>query len=363
MLAMIIVVLIVWAAWLRRSHPDFINVLTLIVDCISVAVAFIPEGLPIAITAGLTITANMMRKHKILCKSLKTVETIGSVSVICSDKTGTLTQGRMSLTDCSIGVVNTTVRTLQDDVASKRTAGAQNMALGAFGQIGALAALCNGTEMDAAQADVLIEERHIFGDATDTAVLRFSESFSDGNVAYFRACWHRVFKLTFNSKNKYMIRCFSITRREALKNTLHAAAAKKFGDQDLLLTIKGAPDVLVERCSHYLTATGHVDAVDEHVRATFERVKNIYSSQGKRCLLLARKVIPSDAIKEEAGMLQYEAMTEQVKTGLTLVGLVAIVDPLRPEIREVVSTLRGAGVRIAMGCSRLDGRVFCIPRD
>lgn len=65
---------------------------TLIVDCVSVAIAFIPEGLPIALTASLTITANLMRKNKILCKSLKTVETLGAVSVICSDKTGTLTK-------------------------------------------------------------------------------------------------------------------------------------------------------------------------------------------------------------------------------------------------------------------------------
>ncbi len=65
---------------------------TLIVDCVSVAIAFIPEGLPIALTAGLTITANLMKKNKVLCKSLKTVETLGSVSVICSDKTGTLTE-------------------------------------------------------------------------------------------------------------------------------------------------------------------------------------------------------------------------------------------------------------------------------
>ena len=64
----------------------------LIISCVSVAVAFIPEGLPVALTASMTISAKMMRKNQILCKSLKTVETLGSVSVICSDKTGTLTQ-------------------------------------------------------------------------------------------------------------------------------------------------------------------------------------------------------------------------------------------------------------------------------
>lgn len=83
---------------MRKDHPDFISVSALIVSCVSVAVAFIPEGLPIAITAGLTITANLMKKNQVLCKSLKTVETLGSVSVICSDKTGTLTQVSCGLT-------------------------------------------------------------------------------------------------------------------------------------------------------------------------------------------------------------------------------------------------------------------------
>lgn len=92
MLTMIIIVIIVWSTWLRKDHPDWINVSTLIVDCVSVAIAFIPEGLPIGITASLTITANIMRKNQILCKSLKTVETLGAVNVICSDKTGTLTR-------------------------------------------------------------------------------------------------------------------------------------------------------------------------------------------------------------------------------------------------------------------------------
>ena len=77
---------------MRKDHADWINVPTLIVACVSVAVAFIPEGLPVALTASLTISANMMRKNKVLCKSLKTVETLGAVSVICSDRTGTLTE-------------------------------------------------------------------------------------------------------------------------------------------------------------------------------------------------------------------------------------------------------------------------------
>lgn len=75
----------------------------------------------------------------------------------------------------------------------------------------------------------------------------------------------------------------------------------------------------------------------------------MYSSQGKRCILIARKVIRKIDISASPGSTEYEReMLEQAKTGLTLVGLVAIVDPLRPEIRDVVATLRGAGIRIFM---------------
>lgn len=85
------------------------------------------------------------------------------------------------------------------------------------------------------------------------------------------------------------------------------------------------------------------------MRATVEQLKNIYSSQGKRCILLARKVVRKADVPHQTGTIQFEdAMFEQAKIGLTLVGLLAIVDPLRPEIRSVVSTLRGAGIRFFM---------------
>jgi sodium/potassium-transporting ATPase subunit alpha len=90
-----IVVIICWGAWLRHSHPKWITIGGLIVDVVAVAVAFVPEGLPIALIASLTIVAGIMKANQVLCKSLKTVETLGSVSVICSDKTGTLTKVRL----------------------------------------------------------------------------------------------------------------------------------------------------------------------------------------------------------------------------------------------------------------------------
>lgn len=116
-----------------------------------------------------------------------------------------------------------------------------------------------------------------------------------------------------------------------------------------LLTIKGAPDVLIGRCSHYTTSAGETRTLDSDMRATLEQAKNNYSSQGKRCILLARKIVRKEKIGNQIGTSYFEdEMFEQAKSGLTLVGLVAIVDPLRPEIRSVVSTLRGAGIRFFM---------------
>lgn len=120
-------------------------------------------------------------------------------------------------------------------------------------------------------------------------------------------------------------------------------------DENRLLTIKGAPDVLLSRCSQYVTDMGDTASLDADQRATLEHIKNTYSSQGKRCLLLARKLVDSKTLAGQPDSTEREnAILQEAATGLTLVGLVATLDPLRPEIKEVVSTLRGAGIRIAM---------------
>ncbi|EAW15042.1 cation-translocating P-type ATPase [Aspergillus clavatus NRRL 1] len=340
MLVMIIVIIIVWATWLRKDHPDWINVPTLIVDCVSVAIAFIPEGLPIALTANLTITANLMSKHKILCKSLKTVETLGSVSVICSDKTGTLTKNRMFVTDCAVSSATYTPDSARDEMVLK----GKNSAIH---QLRSVAGLCNAAEFDAATMQLPIHERKVIGDATDQAILRFSEGL--GLVSELRSLWKKTFELAFNSKNKFMIRTFSLVDATGLNLAMSPAEAAQFQRDDTLLMIKGAPDILIDRCTHIVGIDGNVQQLDQHALNQLKQVKDQWSTEGKRVILLARKVFSAGQIHSLPFSHEFEAeVMNHAKTGLVLVGMAGIVDPPRDEIPEVVQTLRRAGIKIFM---------------
>jgi sodium/potassium-transporting ATPase subunit alpha len=207
----VIVIVVLWAAWLRKEYPTWIDVPLLIVDCVSCAVAFIPEGLPIALTTSLTIVANIMRKNKILCKSLKTVETLGSVSVICSDKTGTLTKNNMVVTDIYAAGEEYSPQAARDMIAALRSennvAALSRKRESIIDQVRILGGLCNSGEFDAASMHLPLADRKINGDATDQAVLRLSEGL--GSVAELRRDWKKIFEIGFNSKNKFMIRLMS----------------------------------------------------------------------------------------------------------------------------------------------------------
>ncbi|KAK2602140.1 hypothetical protein N8I77_008697 [Diaporthe amygdali] len=346
MLVMIIIVIVLWAAWLRTTYPDWINVPTLIVDCVSVAVAFIPEGLPVALTASLTISANMMRKNKILCKSLKTVETLGAVSVICSDKTGTLTANKMVVTDCFVGLEKMTADNVRDTLIAERNTDG-NFAGNAIDQLRTIGGLCNAAVFDAQTRKLPLAERKIHGDATDTAILRFSEGL--GHISELKRCWHTKFDLAFNSKNKFMIRVLSLAHPDGKTDAMPLDVASVFEPSDLLLTIKGAPDRLLDRCKYYIGRTGASHLMTETAKAQIEATQAEYSARGRRVLLLAHKTLSRSSIKASTISSTFEKeMTDNAKSGLTFVGLVAIQDPPRPEIPDVIQTLRGAGIRIFM---------------
>lgn len=320
MLVMIILVITVWSAWLRKAHPDWISVPTLIVDCVSVAVAFIPEGLPIAVTASLTITASTMRRNKVLCKSLKTVETLGTVNVVCSDKTGTLTRNLMAVTEYFIGMRSETATNAPEVYAQSQ--GLKKLAFAA--------AVCNDAEFDASTINKPLVDRKINGDATDSAILRFAESMAP--VSDLRSASRSIFKVAFNSKNKFAIQ---ITQPPA--------------ENAQLLLIKGAPDILLPRCGSYIDSNGFVERLDSNDCRTIGDVKDYWSSQGRRVILVAQKRLDHLRFDPSAQPREYELdILSQASTDLILVGLVALVDPPRSEIADVIRILRGAGVRVFM---------------
>jgi sodium/potassium-transporting ATPase subunit alpha len=297
-----------------------ISVPTLIVSCVSVAVAFIPEGLPIAVTASLTITANIMKRNKVLCKSLKTVETLGAVNVICSDKTGTLTRNQMSVTDYIIE---------RESTPSSKAPGLYDTNRG-LKRLAIVSSVCNDAEFDASTTSFPVPDRKVNGDATDSAILRFAESMTV--TLSVRHAWRTIFKIAFNSKNKFAI-----------------TVAQNQDGEETSMFIKGAPDILLPRCGSYMDASGYVERLDEAHLSELENKKDHWSGQGKRVVLLAQKRIEKLSSSPIEQPREYESeVMEFAKTELILVGLVAIVDPPRSEIPEVVRTLRGAGVKVFM---------------
>jgi sodium/potassium-transporting ATPase subunit alpha len=250
----------------------------------------------------------------------------------------------MYVTEAAVGSFSMSSDTARDEIIRQRDA---NDGANALEQLRAIAGLCNAGEFDAATASLPLSCRKIIGDATDQAILRFSEHL--GSVSDLKALWIKTFELAFNSKNKFMIRTVSLADKKGLNLALSSAEAGQFQQDDMLLTIKGAPDVLISRCTTFVDRDGSCKALDDQMRTTISLIKDKWSSQGKRVILLARKVVAKADIHSTLKDARFEndVMT-YASTGLTFVGILGIVDPPRDDIPTVVRILRGAHIRIFM---------------
>lgn len=335
-----VVVIILWCSWLRKDHREWITVSDLIIDIVSVAVAFIPEGLPIALTTCLIITANEMRKSKILCKTLSIVETLGSVSVLCFDKTGTLTKNAMVVTNIARGSLPSTLH----DTEEKSEI--HDISNPASRHLLTIASLCN--------EGVITADGKINGNATDKAVLLFANEIE--HQSYHLESWKPELKLEFNSKDKYMANLLQPNR----DNRYHRDAWAQIGvsipvgqeDDFYLLTVKGAPDILLESCKFILQPKGLQSAAEDDLdRISKQKVVAIqeeWSRNGKRVILLASKLIPRKKIDLSDRFQAMKYLRQEATDNLTLVGMLGIEDPPRKNIDKVIQKLRDAGIKIVM---------------
>ena len=114
-----------------------------------------------------------------------------------------------------------------------------------------------------------------------------------------------------------------------------------------LLLVKGAPDILLDRCVRIVQQDGQTSSLSEQTLGGIKQLKDKWSSEGKRVILLARKIVPHSAAREDGSSLE-DSITRELEKDLTLVGLLALIDPPREDIPEVMDILRGAGIRTFM---------------
>lgn len=283
-------------------------------------VAFVPEGLLPTVTLTLALSVQRMVRRHALIKRLSAVETLGCTSVICTDKTGTLTQNEMTvrhlwmlghnLSITGVGYAPIGQFVEQDHVLPLPLDGDIELLLRAAGQ-------CNNARLLPPSADTT--GWHILGDATEAALLVLARK-AELDLEAIERQQPRQREIPFDSRRKRM-------------TTLHSTPQRT-----LLAMVKGAPNEVVARCSQ-VRCNGTELPLDEQTRAQMSAANDDYACNGLRVLAIAYRQLPID---------DAEAPAEAIECDLTFLGLVALMDPPRPEVAAAVAQCHQAGIRIVM---------------
>uniref|UniRef100_A0A6Q2X9L5 Sodium/potassium-transporting ATPase subunit alpha n=1 Tax=Esox lucius TaxID=8010 RepID=A0A6Q2X9L5_ESOLU len=289
-----------------------------VIFLIGIIVANVPEGLLATVTVCLTLTAKRMAKKNCLVKNLEAVETLGSTSTICSDKTGTLTQNRMTVAhmwfDNMIHEADTTED--QSGGTTRRPALAR------------VAGLCNRAEFKAGQENIAILKRDTAGDASENALLKCIE-LSCGSVRSMRDRNPKVGEIPFNSTNKYQL---SIHEQED-------------NEKSHLLVMKGAPERILDRCSTIMIE-GQVLPLDEDWIDAFQTAYMDLGGLGERVLGFCHLQLSPDQFPH--GFVFDCDLVNFPVEGLCFLGLMSMIDPPRAAVPDAVGKCRSAGIKVIM---------------
>jgi Ca2+-transporting ATPase len=272
------------AGWLRGEPP-----MLMLLTAISLAVAAIPEALPAVVTISLALGAARLARQNALIRRLPAVETLGSVTYICSDKTGTLTLNQMQVD--------------RVQAAGETRPGPQGIEGAPWHELGLAMALCNDAVADA--------DGTLTGDPTETALLDAAQA-AGFDKAALQQSLPRVAELPFDSGRARM-------------STLHRDG------ETVLMLVKGAPEGVLSLCVDQLAA-GRAEAID---RTALQDQAEQLAAQGLRVLAFALKRLPAVPDALDAATLE---------AGLSFIGLAGMIDPPRPEAFDAVAACKTAGI-------------------
>ncbi|GAN08898.1 Na/K ATPase alpha 1 subunit [Mucor ambiguus] len=340
-ITLVLILLIEWLAFLHPKHPDFQNVVALLMNLMGCVVAFIPEGMPVGVAMTMMMIARRMKQSNILPKALTTVETLGCVTVICSDKTGTLTQNKMFVT--SVGFADS--ECIPNDCTNALNNAPTTTTSQAYKQLHLASYLCNNAAFDSTTMDQPIQERLVNGDATDSAILRFAAELGDAEKELSQ--FSRTFEIPFNSKNKWMLTMYQADDNTTAMESIYGHGDDNATNNQSLIFVKGAPDIILPKCTTVLSAkTNTVVPLTGETLNILNALQEKWANNGQRVLVLCRRFYtPTSSLNSNA--LQDEIVNHAVQD-LTVIGLVGIMDPPRAEIKQTVADCRRSGSRFFM---------------
>lgn len=273
------------------------DTLEIIMLCISLAVAAIPENLPTVITVTLSLGTTAMAKKNTIVRKISSVETLGSIDIICSDKTGTITQNKMTVKEV---IFNNKKYKVEKEPIEKSELLIDVMVL------------CNDSKIDPQNKDNLI------GDPTETALFKYAldMGYNPQNIVKNNK---RVAEVPFDSDRKMM-------------STINTVQDK------IIVSTKGSLDSLLKVCTSYYE-NGKVYKLDDKQRQKILNFEKEMAQKALRVLSFAYKVIKEVPAEDEL---------PNVENDLTFVGLVGMMDPPRETVKESIKTCREAGIRPIM---------------
>ena len=294
------------------------DLLTMAIWAVSLAVAAVPEALPAVVTGALAIGMYAMAQKNAIVRKLPAVETLGCTTVICADKTGTMTKGEMTVRKIYLRkfgeeLIDVTgagyeprgeFRIRGDSINPLELKELKLLLLGCL--------LCNDARLEEAEGRWVVR-----GDPTEGALKVLSRK--AGLMDEIESSYPRVDEVPFSSERKRM-------------TTLHRTV-----DGRIIAFMKGAPEVVLSRCSTMMVDGKAIDLGEDDVEEIL-KVNDMMASKALRNLALAYKVF--DKVPED--------ISESIEQGFTFLGIVGMIDPPRPEVKEALELCRKAGIKVVM---------------